>query len=938
MISYSERTAAVLLVLMVTLSAVAGTVALSGTVAPDAVAEESTTTMNVTVDVHDVDTGDGADQVVYLDFPDSLDLSGSAVGNYTVTDGNVSRTLGTTAIDTSTNNVTVRLPDDGGTAGDDVEVQFDVTAVVAPTVNADRSGEVSLTVDDDASDSTGDDVDDVAISSFRITDAGTSEISTDEPFDAKLASNDSRWIGQDLVFQDDTASNVVYALHRAPSNGSDGRRVGDFVAEIPLDANGEAVFSSDVADGGDYVVTDTDGRVVEFEDGNVTARGVAVDDADFSLTDQTFSAAFGETRVDNEDTDVFRDLELSSNRGRYTVEISADGLDEDELRDVFDEFSDGSTAGDRFVRTYTDDGTDYVVMRAGTDTDLRADFRDVDPGIYTFHVEVSDTDIDAEASILVGDREADRRFGQSVYRAAAGDTVDVTLELDSTDSGYVFVGSREANVFERVAVEDDNDDGRVTVTVNTFLLGRDAANVSGYTETDELLDATYQSDADVVTQELRPRAAIDHNDDGDTSDATEDPSVVPTYQGLVEIPAQNADSDFDVTFTGLADPAAPDEYSLVVSESADVRIDDDGEAEVVGEQDTAILSLSNGELASVDTLTAPEGDSDGVLERATRTDTVAQGDTLLVRLDASGLSGLLERTDDDYDSAGFQNNSGLYVVVRERDDDLNREPAVLDLDSNDVSVVETPDDDAYYLVFEDTDAPDTLRGSVEPGRYVVEFVQTGPNADVLEDDLSGYYDVPASELTTSGYLADEEVRTVSAEFTMEERGATFRGLTDAGVLEVPRSPETTVSAATNLAPGTEVTVRLTGENALYSRTVEVSPARRVSATFDVRDTSAGEAMTAQVRLDGDALTTVDAVVVAETATARTPTATATATEPTPTPTPTETPAATPEPTEPSTSVQTATSRETTSGDGTGFGAVAALVALLAAALLGVRRD
>jgi PGF-CTERM protein len=111
-----------------------------------------------------------------------------------------------------------------------------------------------------------------------------------------------------------------------------------------------------------------------------------------------------------------------------------------------------------------------------------------------------------------------------------------------------------------------------------------------------------------------------------------------------------------------------------------------------------------------------------------------------------------------------------------------------------------------------------------------------------------------------------------------------------------------------------------------------------NATFDFADTPIGTNFTATVSASPslDGTTEFDGVVVEQVDT-ETPTPTPTDTPtpddtPTPTPEPTDTP--TPEPTE--TDTPTATEETTTTTPG--FGAVVAVLALLGAALLALRRD
>jgi Predicted solute binding protein len=104
------------------------------------------------------------------------------------------------------------------------------------------------------------------------------------------------------------------------------------------------------------------------------------------------------------------------------------------------------------------------------------------------------------------------------------------------------------------------------------------------------------------------------------------------------------------------------------------------------------------------------------------------------------------------------------------------------------------------------------------------------------------------------------------------------------------------------------------------------------ATLNINTTDAATG-TYSIQLDDGENTVTEEVELVEQISTPTPTPTDTATA-TDTPTATATPTASPTPTEPPTEM----TEETTEGGGPGFGAVIALVALLAAALLATRRD
>jgi major cell surface glycoprotein (TIGR04216 family) len=145
-----------------------------------------------------------------------------------------------------------------------------------------------------------------------------------------------------------------------------------------------------------------------------------------------------------------------------------------------------------------------------------------------------------------------------------------------------------------------------------------------------------------------------------------------------------------------------------------------------------------------------------------------------------------------------------------------------------------------------------------------------------------------------------------------------------------------VEGQTNLqADDNTVTIELSNEDATVAlgSTEEWDSDGQFSVQLDTADASTG---TYTLELDDSDNTVTTEVELVEQIS--TPTPTPTPTEE-PTPTPTATPEPTPTPTAEPTPTATPDSTPTpTEGGGPGFGAVIAVVALLAAALLAVRRD
>ncbi|WP_241768059.1 BGTF surface domain-containing protein [Haloferax sp. ATB1] len=191
---------------------------------------------------------------------------------------------------------------------------------------------------------------------------------------------------------------------------------------------------------------------------------------------------------------------------------------------------------------------------------------------------------------------------------------------------------------------------------------------------------------------------------------------------------------------------------------------------------------------------------------------------------------------------------------------------------------------------------------------------------VEEDDVSGLALVDEDSAATDSY------EHLEAEHTL------------ADPINVTNAADQMISGSSNVAPGTELTLRVesdgdTQPRFLKTATVYVQADGSLSGSFDFSEQSVGDTFTVTARggvapneeVDGNVVESMDTDTT--TATDTTTTADTTTTTTTTTTEATTTTAAT-----------TTAETTTTSSQTPGFGVVVALVALVAAALLAVRRD
>ncbi|MDS0295369.1 BGTF surface domain-containing protein [Halogeometricum luteum] len=620
---------------------------------------------------------------------------------------------------------------------------------------------------------------------------------------------------------------------------------------------------------------DLEGDYVVAGDGGVNGENAI----EFEVAVQSLTANWSEDSVNQDDEE---DLELESGRSDYLVEVGADGLDADDLEDIFGEAS-------QFVGVNDEDDTVY--LESDTDTDITANFSDdIDAGDYNFDVEVTDTTASDSASIEVTDDEADVNFADSVYTEQVGDVVEMSVNMEDREEAYVFVGGEDVNYLEAVQLTDDDEDGVVNFTFNSYTANEENTNPFELVEDsdDELELATGDIEAE-------------NGDIGDSLDGTLDERLE----------------------TG--------DYDLRTSTSLAYDVDDD---EVVDEQDVATLDLGERSTNGINTWTAPSGnageydDVEELLEEVNRSSTLAIDDRLVVQINASGISGIVD--EDDITTINGQADNGLNLDIEEGDSGANADDnSGLTLDSSNAEIYQdqsVADNQVFVVV-------DTRNVDLEDEeQYEAVFTVGDEDADVSPID----------------YVDDEEEESVSTTFIAEDANADL-DLNDDDQFEVPQSQNAQVEFDTNLAGGSEVIVRLRSSASdsafLLSNTVDTDANGTVSTTFDTSDIEVGTEFNMVVRSDGDEIADEDGIIVegsnmtgtmGEGTMSETP-----GTDDGMTDTETEMPTDTEEtPTEGGESPTEGGETTTGSTDGgtPGFGVVVAVTALLAAALLAVRRD
>lgn len=254
--------------------------------------------------------------------------------------------------------------------------------------------------------------------------------------DAELLDGGTYFLGQ-VLWTDAFDSGDDVALRRAD---------GTLVREVPVGDDGRVVLRTGDRSPGEYVMAVEGGPTLAFE-----------------LVRQDYGV---ETSRSLDGGDVTLTVRIQSNRDSYRQAISSPDLSAATLRSAFG------------VGTVTDadgDGADELVVEGGVDRTLTADLGSLDPGRYAFEFAVTDATANETLRITVPHVEEGRaEFGveSNVVVEERGDVARIPVALRNADRANLTVGSADLGWAVRATVVDGDGDGEVAVLVDTDLAAR----------------------------------------------------------------------------------------------------------------------------------------------------------------------------------------------------------------------------------------------------------------------------------------------------------------------------------------------------------------------------------------------------------------------------------------------------------------------------------
>ncbi|MFD1585447.1 BGTF surface domain-containing protein [Halorientalis brevis] len=705
--------------------------------------------------------------------------------------------------------------------------------------------------------------------------------------------------------------------------------------------DGETVFFYELLDGDDIRLIDTE----TVENGEITLDTATLDDGgqfainnrssdeayqtEFGILEQEFDAEWSQETVTETDEAVA--LEISSNRDpAYNVTISADGLDYDELNATFihpgtglTEVTDPSHLPLDRLGFDRDEGdglrelrnSGYITLNLSTSTrfaneeEIVANFTNVDAeeGLaageeYEFEIFVTDTTASDNVTLQTGETTAE--FDQELYTRAAGDLAEFSVSLGATDEAWVQFVDPDSNFVDVLYLSDDDNDGEVTFTANTRLVGTDHASVSGLSDDDT--DVVYHSSGDTVTSHIHDEA-IANRGTAVTSATFYDETVADenelTFSEYVE------DVNGNSPTAQLSRPLQPTDYDLVVANNGRF-VAEDGEPTVDDEIGSAEFDLVQPSIRDVHTWAAPRGQADEESTVAdlspdlTARDEIALGDRAVVQFNATGLVGAMATIDyvengndiTDGLEEGFPPNVLHELAVGEtawEGEGIHfsfEGEKLVNRDRNEIALAGASDSDAYVLVDQQT-AEDNV-GVVN----VVVDTDAEPFDDGLQDgerfETGLLYDAAGSAFSFDGagplggqngdetnpaypYFPDgfRENVTEAAAITFGEptvRFANTDGEGDDETVQLAPDTDALVSGTTNVAPGSEamVSVRLTPPDQqlpeedpsfLARQQVDVEDDGSFSTELDLGSRVVGEEGYVQFQVGEETIDTYDVV-------------------------------------------------------------------------------
>lgn len=654
------------------------------------------------------------------------------------------------------------------------------------------------------------------------------------------------------------------------------------------------------------------------------------------LTEQSFEPSLEETDVTNVGSASRTDLEfddIDPDNRDLSFNVTAAELSRFELLSIFAGQANATVALDNAENQTTGpDGEGFdnpefasgfgpfdaipyenenkiLLNRTASDANGTLRFADIDPGAYNLSFEVTDAkDFDGDpvnetVNVTVGDEDLGGAFvdngeATDVYRTPVGDFIEITASLSGSDTGYLILGGDQPvgggstrNYLDLLYLEPEGNE--VTFTLNTRLIGTNA------------------DPENVILTELGDTVVSYAHEEGATTQFRN----TNNFQGLtVQTEDGNAVGVNSLSqlrqrleISGLPRPLQPGRYRLVVSSDPDIVLRDDDlpgvSRDEVADFDDPLgrsnLLLTSVEQSGMTTYVAPMDDADEqesleeVLAGATRRQTVAEGDRLIIEINTTGTYGalfnstggsidnLVRELEEGSDPENLADGStglldkqeGVSLSMNQTSPAVNQPQIVTQFagrDSDELYLLfdagleeNSPQIDALYLVMDTRDGAlfsDDLDfdGAGEGNRFEINFSYLG-SEDVeyqFQSTGAGVNPQPFAPVQSSEqfpYLRNEDTRSMNRSVEFEDPVVEYRLTRDDDLLLRPEE-NWTIRGETNVAPGTDATLQLLIGDRDDPEFITIDNASigsdgRFNSTHNLSELSVGEEVTTEFYTD-----------------------------------------------------------------------------------------
>ncbi|WP_193788024.1 surface glycoprotein, partial [Natrinema salifodinae] len=348
----------------------------------------------------------------------------------------------------------------------------------------------------------------------------------------------------------------------------------------------------------------------DFETGepyHIQTDGNTWNDTEFWVESENLNVEFTRDTVSSDDEAV--PITFESERDAQWVNVTSDNLETSELERLFadSETNDGTVALD-------------VAIEDGDSTELTADFSnaDLDAGEYNLTFDVTDSAASDTATVEVTDSRLDYAF-TDVEQTTQGEIANITVDVAEGSTPVITFGGTEygyATHAELTNVEEEE----VVVQFDTHDVHDNPWSVHE------------DSDAEIAESDTSVY----------TADGFDPEDPLPSY-------------NWDLSIGDELDSSSSDDYDLANEHDRD-----------------RLVVQDRAEIGDVTTSTAPESDTLETVDdfedtTVTETNTIAEGDHLIVSVEDFGAEGLIEDIANDGSSLeGALTSEGIFVELTEQ--------------------------------------------------------------------------------------------------------------------------------------------------------------------------------------------------------------------------------------------------------------------------------